>query len=295
MSQLKQIQRRMAAAIFTPLTPNDGMKPRDSSGRSMHAQAREFIKPNDRLSSFERLEIYNRQYWFRVLDSLTDDFPGLRAIVGERRFERISRAYLAECPSRSYTLRDLGSRLPAWLRRHPEFTHPRETLALQMARLEWAHTEAFDAAAKRALGPEDLLEVTPALKLSLQPHIRLLQLSYPLDELLLSVKEGLKKHDSDVASNAGSTQRKTHPAIASIEELKPQPIYLAVHRKQFAVYCRRLEREAFRVLRAIECGEPLGRALEHGGRSSKLGPDELAARFQVWFADWSQMGWFAKP
>ena len=35
-----------------------------------------FIKPNDRLSSFERLEIYNCQYWFRVLDCLYDDYPG---------------------------------------------------------------------------------------------------------------------------------------------------------------------------------------------------------------------------
>ena len=36
----------------------------------MRAAASEFIKPNDRLSSFERLEIYNRQYWFRLLDCL---------------------------------------------------------------------------------------------------------------------------------------------------------------------------------------------------------------------------------
>jgi hypothetical protein len=44
----------------------------------MHDVAAEFIKPNDRLSSFERLEIYNRQYWFRVLDCLYDDYPGPR-------------------------------------------------------------------------------------------------------------------------------------------------------------------------------------------------------------------------
>ncbi len=30
---------------------------------------RDFIKPNDRLTSFERLEIYNRHYWFRVLSA----------------------------------------------------------------------------------------------------------------------------------------------------------------------------------------------------------------------------------
>ena len=50
----------------------------------MGAYAASYIKPNDRLTSFERLEIYNRQYWFRVLGSMVEDFPGLRAVLGER-------------------------------------------------------------------------------------------------------------------------------------------------------------------------------------------------------------------
>jgi len=48
----------------------------------MKAYAARYIKPNDRLTSFERLEIYNRQYWFRVLGGLAEDFPGLRAVLG---------------------------------------------------------------------------------------------------------------------------------------------------------------------------------------------------------------------
>ena len=33
---------------------------------------------------------------------------GLRAVLGQRAFHRLSRAYVAECPSRSFTLRNLG-------------------------------------------------------------------------------------------------------------------------------------------------------------------------------------------
>jgi hypothetical protein len=84
--------------------------------------ANEIIKPNDRLTSFERLEIYNRQYWFRILSALSEDFPGLRAVVGDRRFESWPSAYLLDCPSQSFTLRNLGSRLETWLRAHPEHT-----------------------------------------------------------------------------------------------------------------------------------------------------------------------------
>ena len=76
----------------------------------MGAEASEFIKPNDRLSSFERLEIYNRQYWFRLLDCLYEDYPGLLAVLGEKRFLKCVRAYLVRYPSDSFALRDLGSR-----------------------------------------------------------------------------------------------------------------------------------------------------------------------------------------
>jgi hypothetical protein len=59
----------MAAALFCPLTPQWAMQKHWTDGSRMHDVAAEFIKSNDRLSSFERLEIYNRQYWFRVLDA----------------------------------------------------------------------------------------------------------------------------------------------------------------------------------------------------------------------------------
>src|ERR1700756_1253546 len=108
---LLDIQRRMAHAILQPLTGSDRITPNTDAG---------FPKPNDRLTSLERLEIYSRSYWFRVLDSLYEDFPGLRAVLGQRAFHRLSRAYLADCPSRSFTLRNLGSRLGDWLEAHPQ-------------------------------------------------------------------------------------------------------------------------------------------------------------------------------
>jgi len=50
----------MAGALFRPLTPKWGMQKRWTDGSRMEELAAAFIKPNDRLSSFERLEIYNR-------------------------------------------------------------------------------------------------------------------------------------------------------------------------------------------------------------------------------------------
>ena len=141
---LLEVQRRMANAIFQPLTRSDRM----AGGADA-----EFIKPNNRLTSLERLEIYSRSYWFRILDSLYDDFPGLRAVLGERDFRRLSRAYLADCPSRSFTLRDLGSRLVGWLERNPRYGGSCQALAIDMARLEWLISKRSTMPLKRHWGP----------------------------------------------------------------------------------------------------------------------------------------------
>jgi len=112
---LETLQREMATAIMQPLTANEDMRSLAPDGRSMRVIAESFIAPNSQLDSFERLEIYNRQYWFRVLSALIEDFPALRAVIGGGRFDAISVAYLTAHPSRSFTLRNLGSKLPEWL------------------------------------------------------------------------------------------------------------------------------------------------------------------------------------
>src|SRR5260370_2529700 len=122
--KLKALQRTMARAVMQPLTSAERMQRTAPDGQPMRRYAERFIKPNDRLTSFERLEIYNRQYWFRVLSSMIEDFPGLRAVLGARRFDAMCKAYLSACPSRSFTLRNLGARLESWLPNHPPSPRP---------------------------------------------------------------------------------------------------------------------------------------------------------------------------
>jgi len=270
---LEELQRRVAGAVMSPLNA------------SISAEAKRLIKPNDRLSASERLNIYHRQYWFRILDSFNEDFPGLCAILGGRAFERLSRAYLTDCPSESFTLRNLGSRLENWLKAHPDFAGKHFALAIDMIRLEWAHIEAFDNAERKALGPEDLLELGPDLVLALQPHIRLLDLQYSVDELRIRVSERSEEHAR--ASNAVAAPSRRH-IVRRYARLKPQQIFLAVHRVEFTVYYRRLDADEFRLLEAIGQGLPLGEAL---GSQANLDPENV----QTWFANWAQLGWLCRP
>src|SRR6516162_2919647 len=82
LAELRQLQRLAGAVIMRQLSPQWRMQRKWVDNRDMGQVAAEFIKPNDRLSSFERIEIYNKQYWFRLIDIFYDDFPGLRAILG---------------------------------------------------------------------------------------------------------------------------------------------------------------------------------------------------------------------
>src|SRR6202166_914808 len=205
---LVTLQRAIARAVMQPLTSSERMRRSAPDGGTMSAYAARFIKPNDRLTSFERLEIYNRQYWFRLLSSMVEDFPGLRAVVGSKRFESMSTAYLTECPSRSFTLRNLGAGLEGWLRKRPHWLRGNRLLALDMLRLEWAELDAFDGRAKPALRAEDLEGMAaPDLRLGVQPYVKLLELHYPVDDLLLAVKA---RNDQSIsfASNAVQHRRK---------------------------------------------------------------------------------------
>src|SRR3974390_403629 len=180
MMSLDQIQRNMFEAVRQPLTTTEGMRLRTPDGRSTRKIAETIIKPNGRLTSFERLEIYNRQYWFRVLSALAEDFEGLRLILGGRGFEKLSVAYLMDCPSQSFTLRNLGSRLEGWLRAHPEFIAGVEDIALDMVRLGWAGVGAFDEGSRPQISESDLASMGPDPKLELQPSLRLPPFGSPL-------------------------------------------------------------------------------------------------------------------
>jgi len=273
---LRSFQRRMAAAVMAPLTSRETMVRRRPDGAAMEAEAAAFVKPNDRLSSFERLEIYNRQYWLRVLHSLREDFPGLRAVLGTARFERLARAYLAQCPSVSFTLRNLGSRLESWLRDQLPAADPRRELALDMVRLEWAHIEAFDAGAEPPLdlGADGLQEST---RLGLQPHLRLLRVGHGVDRLLLQAR----------AAGEGPVRRPGLP--------RPEPVCLAVHRPEFVVCYKRLEPEAFRILEALGAGAALGGALQAGFTGSAMPEADRPGFLQASFHDWAALGWLTRP
>lgn len=288
---LVALQREMAAAVMQPLTADEQMQHRAPDGRPMSAVAESFIAPNSRLSAFERLEIYNRQYWFRVLGALTEDFPGLRSVLGSRRYDALAVAYLTAHPSRSFTLRNLGSNLPEWLAANPQYAGRRHRLAVDVARIEWAFVEAFDSAERAPLTLEQISTLDADSRLALQPHVRLIALDYPADELVLTLHQREKRQTSE----AGVEHEDDEMPPVELPHLRKRPTWVAAHRLEFAVYYKRLHREEFLTLAAIRAGAPLAQAIGAGFADSQVAERRRAELVRQWFTDWAELGWICAP
>src|SRR5262245_27755507 len=154
-------------------------------------QARRHVRGNDRLSPVEQVEIYREQFWLRHTASLLEDFPGLSGILGQEAWERLVEGYLEESELSSFSLRDLGEGLPSYTERCESLPH--RELCTDMARLEWAYVEIFDApdaapldGAKLASIPED---AWPRARIVFASALQLLEVRYAVADLRRKLRD----------------------------------------------------------------------------------------------------------
>jgi hypothetical protein len=231
-----------------------------------------------------------------VLDSLYDDCPGLRAVLGDARFIALAEAYLVKYPSGSFTLRNLPSRLAKFIREEPRFTKPHTALCHDLARFEWARVEVFDTAARPVFTMDDLLDVPPArqgkLRLALQPYLQLLELAYPVDDFVLAVKQREAELLRGDASNAPTARRQRKTGKAKLPA--PARTHVAVHRLNGRIFFKRLEPAAYRILVALRAGKTLEAALATGIPRAKKSQTDWAANVQAWFRNWMELRWLCR-
>ena len=124
--------------------------------RRIMREADAIIRPNDRLTSFERLEIYNRQYWFRLYSCFEEDFPGLQAILGRAQFRCADAGLSHRLPVGVVHAAEPWLAARSVARAAPEHLGPHPSSRCDMVRLEWAHIEAFDSEERPRLSAEKL-------------------------------------------------------------------------------------------------------------------------------------------
>jgi hypothetical protein len=241
---LAETQRLFWTLVSAPEGVDATIARPDAEAARLRAALDAQIEGDDRLSAIERLDIYANMYFYRLRDCLAEDFPVLQAVVGEVRFHNLITDYLLAHPSRHPSLRYAGRALPTWLAGQP-LTEEWPFL-VDLARLEWAILDAFDAANSRPLTEGDLERVPPAdwpaLRLRMTPSVQLLDLGW-------AVHDTWRRVDRDEPPGTP-----THA---------PTPII--VWRREFRVFHRptdALERDALDVIRA---GEAFGVLCERVG------------------------------
>jgi putative DNA-binding protein len=241
----------------------------DEAVISAHAgEADRLIGPSKTLSPVERAGVYRGMYLLRMEEALSSDFPVLKHFLGPDGFMDLVGRYVAAHPSRSYTLNRLRDHLPEFVVAAPRI--PRRPFVRDLVRLEQAMADVFDAEGSPVLTPLDAASVPEeaweGARLRPIAALRLLELKYPADEYLQSVKD-----------------EATHPAI------RRRDSWLAVYRRDYTVFRLRLARVEHHVLADLVRGATLGEAIRapHSRRRT-----EETHLFR-WFRRWVSEGLFS--
>ena len=106
-----------------------------------------------------RLRIYREAYYLRLNEALAANFPVLQKLLGADQFNALSKQYIDAYPSRNFSARYFGHRLPVYLSSHPSYrTLP---ILAELARWEWAMAAVFDARDEAAVEATALEGLAP--------------------------------------------------------------------------------------------------------------------------------------
>ena len=264
--ELIALQRDLARHV----TQLDAGEPSPDFGPSgSRAPIAERIRSDRGIPPEERLAVYRHGYFARLHAVLRDDYGALHAVLGEAAFHDLAKLYLMAHPPRSYTLRDVGASLPEFLAGPvAEFFEARWPFAPDLAALEWALVDVFDAPDDRLLDREALVVLPPAgwaaLALELVAAHRIFAFDWPVHRL----------------RHAFSSQQ-------PMPEIEPRPTQVLVHRHREQVFVRSLgdleERALAWVREGCDFAAICGRAAdEHGDAGS---PSEVLGLLEQWLAD----------
>jgi hypothetical protein len=249
----------------------------------------------------DRLDVYANMYFFRLLDCLKEDFPKLLEALGAGRFHNLATDYLLACPSVHPSLRYVGARLPGFLARHGL---GRECPILaDLARLEWARADLFDAADAAPLTREHLATLPQDeagdVHLKLVPACTLLTLDHDAPRLWHAMNDRSKTRaalDAAHTAQPGATGAEhggptcLHEGAAeapALPESSPRRTLVRVWRQGFAVFHRPIGDDEAASLEAIRAGDPLGRIAQRlsAGRTERQATDLVGGLLQSWIDD----------
>jgi hypothetical protein len=269
-----------ASLITQPLTLDNCIQPITPTNQEIEREAIKEIKPSPTLLPWQRIEIYNQQYWWRLLDIMHQLYPFVTRLFGYQDFNQsIAVPFLQQLPSNTWAIDHIGDRLPQWIRTN--YTQDDKELVWNAIDLDYAFQDSFCRGVKPTIDiahlQEDELSQLVSRRIYLQPYIHLFALDYNLfpfrEEIIKEEPEYWIDHD--------------FPELP-----KAKRYYGIVYRsKHDDVVWDNLSSAEFHVLWKFKEGCTIEDACEWLERQDAAMSDEAAAHIHFWFQEWTMRGW----
>jgi len=221
------------------------------------------------VSGFNRIGIYNQQYWFRLISLMQGEYACAVHVLSLRKFNNWAVRYLEAHPPDSPYLTYLDAAFPGYL--EAEYHEPDREAVIQAAAYDRAFSKAVDAPDGDALRAS--ASAPDAMRLCLAPHATPLQLDWDF-----------------------ATYRAACLGDESLEErfeLAPGPSFYMVYRhRDLGLRQDIVTSLAYQVLRELRepalLSEVFDRLLEKLPEAEFTG---LESGLADWFKEWVDLGW----
>lgn len=214
-----------------------------------------------------RLAIYSNAYRARLAEALESNYPMLAQLLGATQFGELARLCIDRQPSKHYSVRWFGERLPDLLAANDPYRD--QPLLAELARWEWSMNCAFDAADMPGLTAASLAERSPeqwgGLRFTFHPSMRLLSLrtNAPAVWRALSRQETPPEGVQEETSRDWLLwRRKLDTLYRSLSVAEARALQAASSGESFAAVCDILAAEMGEEVAAVEAAKLLARWLE---------------------------------
>ncbi len=277
---LKSTQEWFASVITNRLGENDTIQPYTPHGALIAEESTRYITASPTLQPHQRMQIYNQQYWWRLLNTLHANFPLVTRLFGYQAFnEEIGIPYLLKYPPNHWSLTILGERLPRWIMEY--YQEPDQSLIYNAANLDWAFTASFISPQSPPLDLSLFLQGDPEALLSytfyLQPHIHLFKWDYDL----LTFRGCFLKEEVDY------WVEHRFPKLP-----KGKTYYFILYRNaKNNIAWREISQGEFTLLECFKKGTSIEAACEYIELQETSLYEEVVTHLQKWLQNWTHAGW----
>lgn len=268
---LSDFQRWMGRASARPLLAGNATVPRGVDGASLRLEANARLRTRGGMSGLERLEVYNRQYWFRLITIMQEEYPCALHVIGLDAFNGWVIRYLDAHPPASPYLATLDAGFPEFVRkRHRGKDRDK---ALEAMAYDKALSRAFDAPG--AAAPSRRAATDAKTRWTLAAHVSPLWLHWDLAAYRALCREDEALTGKFPLRRAGRGGKG-----------------LCLHRFEDTIYEKPLGRAEFLLLDALRSPRTLAQVFRAAGaKATQREKAEMERMAGAWFREWTELGW----